>query len=145
MNGEHGWTCPLCGAVSTDGRTCEEQFHAFLFLESQYMEAAAQVHHLMVASYMLQHNAYSDEGRAGVIGLMEDWLERGITPQQSRQQQRDRVNSGNRNWKITGTSSAHFTSWPMTAMDVNSDDPAQYVKDVEAWARAVLGAIRARA
>ena len=137
--------CPDCGATLRDGRSCQEQFEALLFLEYDYPQSAARVHHLMVMCYMLQHNRYSDEAARWVIDGLKAFLEHGVSPAQLRKQNRDVVDSGLRKWKVIGsTTLTRNIAWPLTIMDVNSVDPVHYCVTVNAWARATLDAVRAR-
>jgi len=57
---------------------------------------AGIVHHLTVPCYMLQHDRYSDEGAAWVLGLLEATLERGISPDSYRAQTRATVDQARR-------------------------------------------------
>jgi hypothetical protein len=135
--------CPECGAVLRDIESCQEQFHALLYLENENPAEAAQVHHLMVMCYMLQHNSYSDEAATGVIGMLEANLKRGVPPAELRRRMKDEVDSGNRKWKITGsTTFTRGLAWSMTIVDIDSADPACYAERVTEWARSVLATIR---
>lgn len=142
-------TCPECGAVWNEGKTCEENFHHMLFWEAENA-SYGEVHHLMVLYYHLQHpHLYSSEGLNGAIQLLADFVERGISPQDARRQQHEVVNSHNRTWKIKGTPAAHGVydppiHWTMTSADVIANGVEQYCASVRAWARAVHEGIKNR-
>jgi Family of unknown function (DUF5946) len=67
--------CSECGALSRDGLTCEDRFHAILGLEREYPELAA-MHFLTVAAYNIQHPAqFTPEAIAGLRKSFVDFLE----------------------------------------------------------------------
>ena len=141
--------CPECGAIWTDDITCETHFHQFGFWELADLEHLGIVHHLMVLSYHLQHpSLYSPDGLAHARGLLVDFLERGITPQQVRQRDREKGDSGKRQFRIKGTpeahgSYAHPVVWTMRAGGVVAAGTEHYVESVTAWARSILADLRA--
>ncbi len=141
--------CPECGADWSSGVTCEDNFHQFGYWELADMAHLGVVHHLMVLSYHLQHpSLYSPEGLTHAQGLLVDFLERGVTPQQVRQRDRDKVDSGTRTFRIKGTPESHGAynhpvAWTMRASDVVAGGTAHYVENVEAWAQSILDALRA--
>src|SRR5262245_9486442 len=99
-------TCPECGAALAEGITCRQHFEALLFLEYEIQETLApEIHQLMVACYMLQHNQYSDEARPMAVKMIEDVLERGVTAAETRRRNKQIVDSGKRKFHITGPSS----------------------------------------
>src|SRR5687768_7700364 len=114
--------CPECGAIWTEDTTCETHFHQMLYWEQEHQ--LPEVHHLMVLSYYLQHpHLYSPEGLKHSQALLVDFVVNGITPQQIRQRDRDKVDSGKRKFKIAGTPELHGSyeppvRWSMTAADV---------------------------
>jgi hypothetical protein len=144
MDTSQSMTCPACRAPNHE-RTCEEQFHALLFLEAAHMDTAGQAHHLMVLSYMFQHNGYSEETRRGAIGMFEQFLEKSVSPQEFRQQNKKRLGSDQRTFKITGSAGSDIKiDWPMTIMDIDSQDADAYVERVTEWARSILATVRAQ-
>lgn len=93
--------CPECGAVWSEGQTCTDHFHMMGFWEMEYL--LLDVHNLMVLSYYLQHpRLYSPEGLTHSMGLLVDFLERGLSTQDVRKRDRDVVDSGKRKFKIKG-------------------------------------------
>ncbi|HVU13156.1 MAG TPA: DUF5946 family protein [Phototrophicaceae bacterium] len=141
--------CPECRADWSNGSTCEDDFHQFGYWELADFEHLGVVHHLMVLSYHLQHpSLYSPEGLAGAKGLLVDFVARGMTPQQTRQRDRPKVDSGVRKYKITGTADAHGTyeypvTWTMRAADVVAGGEAHYVENIRAWAQSIYAALKA--
>ena len=116
--------CPECGADWSNGATCEQNFHQFGYWELADLEHLGVVHHLMVLSYHLQHpRLYSPDGLRHALGLLVDFVARGVTPQQVRQRDRDKVDSVKRAFRIKGTPESHGAydhpvAWTMVASDV---------------------------
>ncbi|MBP6016534.1 MAG: hypothetical protein KA586_07420 [Candidatus Promineofilum sp.] len=139
--------CPECGAPPTAGQACRDYFHQMLFWESEDRTRWA-VHHLMVLCYHLQHpSLYSAEGLVNARGLLTDFIERGLSPQEVRRKNSGQVASGARDWTITarpGNQGAYDRPirWTMTAADVVAAGAEAYVESVGAWARAVHADIR---
>jgi hypothetical protein len=134
--------CPECGASYAKGQTCRDYFHQMLFWENDD-PARGEVHHLMVLCYHLQHpGLYSAEGLRYARQLLVDFVERGLSPEEARRRNRDRVNSGRRDWSITarpGNQGAYERSitWTMTAADVVAGGAEAYCENVRAWAESV--------
>ena len=135
--------CLECGAAWEAGQTCEDRFHQMLFWEAENPAYGAEVHHLMVVCYHLQHpSLYSPAGLNEARRLLGEFVERGASPVEVRQRNRARVDSSRRDWKITGTATSHGAygrpmPWPMTAADVVAGGAESYCDNVRAWARAV--------
>jgi hypothetical protein len=119
-----------------------------LFWEAEY-PAYGRVHHLMVLCYHLQHpSLYSPEAVRWGTQTLEDFLERGMTPQEVRRDNRATMDSGKRQFRIKGTPAAYGTydypvEWTMTAADVTTGGVLNYCDNVEAWARSVYEALKA--
>ena len=134
--------CAECGATHVDGQTCRDDFHQMLFWENED-PARGVVHHLMVLCYNLQHpSLYSREGLAYAHALLAEFVERGLSPAEVRNQNREQVASGNRSWSITarpGNQGVYErpVKWTMTAGDVVAGGAEDYCENVQAWARAV--------
>lgn len=139
--------CPACGAAWRASKICQDDFYQMLFREAED-PANSVVHHLMVLSYHLQHpHLYSPEGLQHAMGLLVDFVEKGKTPVEVREQQRDRVNSTNRRWKITTRPGAagsyrHLVTWTMTAGDVVAAGIDNYCASVRAWARSIYEGLK---
>lgn len=145
MNTTH--PCPECGISLHNGKTCQDYFHQMLAWEYERPGYGA-LHHLIVLCYHLQHpNLYSPDGLRGAITLIEDFLERGVSPVDARRQQRASVTSNNRTWKIKGTPNSHGEyerpiQWTMTAQDVIENGLDNYLESVRMWARSVYDALK---
>ena len=141
-------TCPECGAVWQEGQTCQDYFYQMLAWEHEKPENLL-VHHLMVLGYHLQHpSLYSPEGLSGATGLLADFLERSMTPEQVRRRDRATVNSHERTWKIKGTPASHGAynspvQWTLTAGYVIARGMDNYCDSVRTWAQSLYDALRA--
>lgn len=133
--------CPECGAI-WDGKTCQDDFGQMLSWEAEN-PGLGEVHHLMVLCYYLQHpSLYSPEGLTGARELLTEFMERGISPSEARKRNRDKVDSGRRQWNIKGTPERHgeygrFITWELTASDVTAKGVDNYCAMVKNWARSV--------
>lgn len=133
--------CPLCGGEFVSVEQCREWFDLCMALEYENPAAYGAVHHLSVACYMLQHNAYSAEVWLEARNMVARFIRDGMTPVQVRRQNRSRFDSEHRNWSVTrGAKLPEFGAivWSRTIADVRLDDPQTYCKDVILWAEKVL-------
>jgi hypothetical protein len=141
--------CPECGTVWTSGQTCEGCFHQMLYWETEF-PANGEVHHLMVLCYYLQHpSLYSPAGLHEARQLLQEFVDRGTSPAVVRQRNREHVDSGKRDWKITGTPASRGSydppiQWTMTAIDVVAGGSDTYCDNVRVWARLISEALKAR-
>lgn len=130
--------CRDCGAPEL---TCETRFHELLALEFENADYGA-VHHLTVATYMLQHSRkLTRQGWLETRKLLREFLIENKPPSFIRQQNKAMVESGKRNFKITSRERAtkiHKTTWKKTILDVRTDNAETYCADVAAWARSAL-------
>ena len=103
-----------------------------LFWEAEYPAYGAEVHHLMVLCYYLQHpSLYSPAGLNEARRLLVEFVEHGASPGEVRQRNRARVDSSRRDWKITATATSHGSyaqamTWKMTAADVVAGGSENY-------------------
>ena len=130
--------CPECGAVDV---LCKTRFDEFLVLE--FTDAGyGAVHHLTVATYMLQHSTkWTHEGWLHMRGLLKEFLVENKPPAFIRKQNKDLVDSGKRKFKIAsrdGLPVINKTTWPKTILDVHTENAEVYCADVTAWAMSVL-------
>jgi hypothetical protein len=135
---EQEMNCPECGAPEVQ---CEPRYHEFLVKE--FSDAGyGSVHHLTVATYMLQHSSkLSLQGWLETRRLLREFLIYHKAPAEIRRQNKDQVDSGKRAWKIAskdGTAKISRTVWTRTILDVRLDSPEIYCADVAAWAQAAL-------
>lgn len=139
--------CDQCGAPLGEGQTCQDDFHQMLIWESDRPEYW-QVHHLMVLCYHLQHpNLYSAEGLAGAKKLLVEFLENGVSPEDIRQREGRKLDSGNRKWRIKGSASSHGAYlhpviWTMTVREVVLGGKQRYIENVFKWASSVRQSIQ---
>lgn len=140
-------TCPECSAAWQEGQTCQDYFYQMLAWEHE-KPANLLVHHLMVLCYHLQHpSLYSPEGLRGAIRLLDDFVGRGMTPEQVRKRDRAALNSHERTWKIKGTPASHGdydrpVQWTTTATDVIAGGVDNYCQSVRTWARSVFETLK---
>ena len=130
--------CPECGAMDT---ACETRFSEFLVLE--FSEASyGAVHHLTVATYMLQHSSkLSREGWLQMRELLREFLLENKPPAFIRKQNKQLVDSGYRKFKFKsrdGRPVIKRTNWTKTILDVPTDDGETYLKGMNEWAMAAL-------
>lgn len=130
--------CPECGTPET---ACEARYHECLALEFGDPGYGA-VHHLTVAAYMLQHSSkLTRTGWLEMRQLLHAFLVENQAPVAIRQQNKDRLNSGKRQFQIkskTGERIIAKSSWTKTICDVCTEDAERYRADVAEWARAAL-------
>ena len=133
--------CPECGAPATAGLNCQSVFDECLVLEFTNPDYGA-VHHLTVAAYMLQHSSkLSREGWLEMRRLLVAFLVEEKPPVFMRKQNKDFVDSGKRNFKITSKDAQPVISkstWKSTILDVRMDDAGMYCDSVTAWAKSAL-------
>jgi hypothetical protein len=133
----------------THGQTCETYFHHLLFWEAEHPDYGAEVHHLMVLCYHLQHpSLYSPDGLNEARRLLVEFVEHGASPVEVRKRNRGRVDSSQRKWTITGTADScgsyvHPIQWTMTSADVVAGESENYCDNVRAWAQAMHAALKA--
>src|SRR3954470_24721062 len=81
--------CLECGAVWGEGKTCQDDFHQMLAWEIENPSIIAEVHHLMVLCYHLQHpSLYSPKGLAGAMHLLVEFVEHEASPAEVRRRNR---------------------------------------------------------
>ena len=140
--------CPECHTTWDDDTTCQDDFHQMLFWEAE-KPSLGVVHHLMVLCYHLQHpSLYSVDGLENAKTLLIDFVVHGLSTERVRKQNRDQVDSGKRQWKVTARPDSHgaYTypvSWTMTARNVVAGDMEHYIENVQVWATSVLVSLQA--
>ncbi len=138
MVGAASLMCIECGAPNSD---CETRFNDFLVKEFEDADYGA-VHHLTVATYMLQHSSkLTREGWMYERDLLREFLVENKPPAFIRKQNKDVVDSGKRKFKIKskdGLPVIPHTEWTKTIVDVHAENAEVYCQDVTAWARAAL-------
>ena len=96
------FVCPRCGGRFEDAESCQERFDLSQVTEIE-QPAYYAVHHLSVASYMLQHNIYSREGWLQTRELLNQFVQHGLIPVAARRHalRRLTVDSGHRTFSYT--------------------------------------------
>jgi hypothetical protein len=132
-------TCPECGADWRDDVTCRDHFDQMLVWEFEDPGGAGAVHHLTVLCFYIQHpSLYAPDGLAQAKQILKAFVEDGVTPAEMRKRLRNKVDSGKRDWKISGgqpASHGRTIVWPLTIVDVAGLDG--YAERVQQWARSV--------
>ncbi len=130
--------CPECGAPA---ESCEARYHECLvkeFSEPGYVN----VHHLTVATYMLQHSSkLTKEGWLYERELLREFVVEGKAPELIRKQSQARLDSSERDFKIAskdGLPKIARRTWSKTILDVDMENAENYCRDVTAWAKSVL-------
>ncbi len=131
--------CPECGAP---GDTCHEKFESMLALEFEDPKVFGAVHHLTVICFNLQHSSmFTDESIAWMSSTVQAIVEEGLSPAELRERSVKKFDG-----KVKVLRKAPRTSskiaWSMTVLDVRTDSPEIYVKDVTAWAKSILADMR---
>ncbi len=138
--------CPECGARLGEARECVELFHAALAMEWVDPPRTGAAHHLLVATYMLQHpSGFTPEGRASFEALVSEVVDDELTAEQLRARNKDRFEQQDRDWtlKAKTPSPVVLREWPMTIADAVDGDPDGLPERVWAWARSAREELRA--
>ena len=130
--------CPECGAPD---QLCQSRFDEFLVLE--FSDAAyGAVHHLTVTAFMVQHSSrMTREGWLFERELLREFLVENKPPSYIRKQNKDRVDSGKRTFKIKSRDGKRIiekSTWKKTILDVRTESPEVYCEDITSWASSVL-------
>ena len=137
--------CPECGALLGDAQTCEELFHAALAMEWTDPPVTGSAHHLLVATYMLQHpSGFTAEGRAGFAAVVTSVVDDDLTGAQLRERNRGRLDQQDREWSIKAKVPAEpeLRQWTATIADALAGDASGLPERVHAWARSVREELR---
>ncbi len=130
--------CPECGAPDN---VCQTRFDEFLVLEFTD-PGYGEIHNLTVCTFMVQHSSrMSREGWLYERDLLREFVVDKKSPSLIRQQIKDSVDSGKRNFTFkskTGVPVINKSTWTKTILDVRSANAEEYCEDIRAWAKAVL-------
>lgn len=133
--------CPQCGARLPEDDSCQTRFELCLVKDYEHPDTFGQVHHLIVACMMLQHNAYSRQGWLAARQLVAQSIQQGTPPSVLRQQNAPEMDSGQRRWNLTRgekISAVEHVTWTCTIADVRTDSAEHYCEDAQRWAIHVL-------
>ena len=135
--------CPECGAVDN---LCQRRFDELMALEFSDSAYFGSVHNLTVATFMLQHSSkLTKEGWLYERELLREFLVENKSPEFIRKQNKDLVDSGKRNFKITskdGKRIINKSTWTKTILDVRTENAEVYCEDIKAWARSALEEVK---
>jgi hypothetical protein len=123
--------CAHCGVTA-----CEARFHALLvrdFTDSGY----GAVHHLVVSSYMLQHDLYDLQTRVVMLAFVSRTLESFPTTHDLATI-RAVFSSSRRAIKRDRQPPDQPRAWTLTVADVDDSSAETYQRTVRDWARSVL-------
>lgn len=110
---------------------------ALEFSNPEYFE----VHHLLVLTYMLQTNSYSNDYFFIALDLLQKFLKESISPKKFLNDfEKVKQHTGTRN-KAKIKNLDKF-EWQMSIMQVRIDNAENYCEDVKIWANNVLNNIR---
>lgn len=132
--------CPECGAVWSEGKSCEELFHICLGLEFSD-PAYGAVHNLTVPAYYLQHpSLLARRGWEEMCRTLSAFVLEGVSVGQMRQRAKATLDSGQRNFSFRKGELVDLTGivWSATIVDIRLDEPEIYRADIRRWAQAVL-------
>lgn len=133
--------CAECGASWAPLDNCTERFHHFLALEFTYPDYGA-VHHLTVATYMLQHpGQLALKGWQTMRELLRQFLEDDVSPETVRARRRKDVDSQYRSWSFIKGPRLQLPprfAWSQTILSVDDTTAAEYCQGIEQWARQAL-------
>lgn len=134
--------CSECGALHSEGRTCQSIFDEFLALELTD-PGYGRVHFLTVACYMIQHNSYSDEALVWIESKLRKYFENNLSGPEIRKLAAKDTDSGTRKWKVMRQKDARplpKVAWSMTIVDVaqRMHDAESYCKLITEWGRRTL-------
>jgi hypothetical protein len=138
----HTAKCSECGLVWLDEINCQDRFHQMLYWEAEDPHLW-EVHHLMVLCFHLQHpSLISQKGLEEAKKLLAAFVEKGIQPQQIRDMNRVRLDSGKRDWKIHGSpdspgSYGKPVRWTMNIENIIEGGEKDYIENIRRWAQSV--------
>jgi hypothetical protein len=123
-------TCQHCGYAN-----CQDMFHHALTLDFTDLEYGA-VHHLLVTTYMLQHNRYTATAAKDIVAVMQTLLE--TTPSEYHKRL-IRQQASNTTHVIRREPAPPLrTRWHYTIGGVDISSNEAYIRTVRAWATATF-------
>src|SRR5262249_34905978 len=91
---------------------------------------------------------YAPEGLKEGKRLLVEFVQNGVSTEEMRRRNKDRVDSGKRDWKIKATATskgayANPVEWMMTGADVVAGGASAYCDSTRKWAQSMLEALKA--
>ena len=137
--------CPECGAPLGGHERCEELFHDALAMEWTDPPATYEAHHLLVATYMLQHpSRYTPEGQAAFRSTVIEIVDEHASAPALRERRRGVFDQSKRDWKLTRKQpdAPVLNEWGMTIADVLDGPPDELPQRVWRWGETVREQLR---
>jgi hypothetical protein len=125
--------CVHCGLED-----CEARFHECLMLDFSDGNYGA-VHHLVVSTYMLQHNRYTDEAARDMLAFIAKQLE--STPTEFDKEQIRSKTQGETRVIRRDPAPRLEVHWRLTINDVDTRSGDAYQRTARSWAKATLETI----
>jgi hypothetical protein len=129
-NQSEGKMCQHCGFPN-----CEEKFHHALTLDFTNLEYGV-VHHLLVTTYLLQHNHYTPHAARDIVQIMQILLE--TIPTEYHKKQVRQCSSGTTRVIRHEPAPPLRDSWALTIESVDFTSSQAYTRTVRAWAAATF-------
>jgi hypothetical protein len=127
--------CSQCGAIG-----CREKYDEILALEFESPAVFGSVHHITVNCYNLQHpDIFTDEALAWMRTSLHAIVTEGLSgPELLKRARKTFKGDVPVKRRTPLTKASPRTKWSMTVMDIRTDSPEVYVKDIKAWAESIL-------
>lgn len=134
--------CPECGALSNDGLTCRERFHALLAMEGQYPELASR-HFFTVSCYNLQHpSQFTAEALAGLGPSLKGLLDGTMPIEEIRRRTATGYDGPKKVLRPAWGQQTILNRWKMTTADVYRPfQPLGTAERVQKWAESIRSEI----
>jgi hypothetical protein len=130
--------CPECGALSNDGLTCRERFHALLAMEGQDPELASR-HCFTVACYNLQHpSLFIGEALDGLKASLKGLLDGTTNIDEIRRRTSSAYDGPKKVLQPAWGRQVKLRIWKMTTADVYRPvQPQGTAERVQKWAESI--------
>jgi hypothetical protein len=130
--------CSECGALSYDGLTCRERFHALLAMEGQDPALAAE-HFFTVACYNLQHpSQFTGEALDGLLSSLGGILNGSLSIEDVRRRTAAEYNGPKKVLRPAWGRQVVLKLWTMTTADVYRPLQSQGTAErVRKWAESI--------
>ena len=139
--------CSECGGSLLGVSECRDYFHEMIKWDFEDFKGVGQIHHLTVLSYNLQHpSVYSQKGLENAKESLVEFIQHPVSYSEHGKQDRKRLGSDVRSWKIKGTEEDHGTyggkpQWTIRASDVVQGGLECYIENVRKWSQSVLDSL----
>lgn len=137
---EGGERCPECGAPLGEVASCDELFHAALVMEWVDPPVTSVAHHLLVATYMVQHpSGFTEEGARVMRDTLATSVDEGLSAPELRERNRGRYDQQVRDFKLKARDPREPVprEWHMTIADAVDGPAEELPARVRRWAESV--------